>query len=197
MNISLLTIPILAALIGCSRAKAEDPGRPWGPSENGWRTTDGESVSDTAFRKSHGAFCAELLLISDPEFFERWDRPSHVFEFHSVDRVERGSSFVAIVAFANPSLDAERNPTLTLDMRIIKPDGGVKGGMQGEDAWNGPPLPGDFRNRLELTTKYIMYRVEDDDPLGSYRVEATLTDDPSNTSLSMTRTITITPRTTE
>jgi hypothetical protein len=197
MNLLLLTVTILASLTGCSRAEAQNPSRPWGPSEKGWATIDGESVPDTVFRKSHGAFCSELLLISDPEFFEKWDQPSHVFDFHSVDRVERGNSFVAIVAFANPSLDPDGNPILTLDMRIIKPDGALKGGIQGERAWEGPSFPDDLRDRLELTTKYLRYRVEDDDALGLYRVEATLTDTLSNTSLSMTRTITVTPRTTE
>lgn len=197
MNLLLLTLTIFTVLIGCSDAEAQTPSRPWGPSAKGWVTIDGESVPDTAFRKSHGAFCAELLLVSDPEFFEKWDRPSHVFEFHSVDRVERRNSFVAIVAFANPTLDADGNPVLTLDMRIIKPDGAVKGGIQGERAWNGPAFSPDSRDRLELTTKYLLYRVEDDDPLGLYRVEATLTDTLSNASLNMTRAITIAPRTTD
>jgi len=192
-----LTILILASSIGCANVEAPNPGRPWGPSESGWRTIDGEAVPDTAFRKSQGAFCAELLLISDPDFFEKWDRPSHIFEFHSIDRVARGEWFVAIVAFANPSVDADRNPSLMLDMQIIRPDDRVKGGIRGANAWEGPPLPDDFDNRLELTTKYLLFRVEDDDPLGLYRVEATLKDALSNASLSMIRTITIDPRSTE
>ncbi len=187
---AMLPAFFLAACATAPSGAPVDP-RPWGPSEKGWATIDGELLPETSFRKSHGAFCAQLLLVSDPTFFKRWDQPSQIFEFDGVERIERGVWFVAIVLFANPSIDAEGDPELTIDMQIVRPDGTVMGRIRDANAWEGPPLTDDFRGKLGLATQYIRVRVEDSDPLGHYRIEATLTDAPEDVSLTMKRTVLI------
>ena len=156
--------------------------KPVGPSESGWVDKERMPVGDTERRKAIGALCAQLLIVSDPAFLKKWDRPAEVFAYEGVDQVRRGQYFTIIVAFANPALDPSGSARLVVDYTLRKPDGSLYGEMRGLPAWNGsPPKP----NILELSQKYLVARIESTDPLGLYRVEATLLDSVSGKKISL------------
>jgi hypothetical protein len=170
----------VASLVVFVTSTAYGEPEPVGPSENGWVNRAREPVSDTESRRSKGAFCVRLLVIDDPEFFKKWEKPSEVFIFDGVKSIRQGSFFLSIVAFANPAVDSAGNAHLVGDFSLFKPDGSLYGEMKGVSAWEGPPPT---KNKLELTTKYLMGKLEPEDPLGTYQVEATIYDQVSGDSL--------------
>jgi hypothetical protein len=178
----------LASLFAAStpEARSEEPVR---CSETGWVSRSGTPVPDTSYRRAAGKFCAELLVVGDPTILKRWEQPSEVFEVHSIDAITTGSWLLAIVAFSNPQTSASGVPDLVLDMDVLRPDGSSLGRLSNAPAWSGPPFSVESANKLELTTKYLLFRPEPDDPLGEYRVDATLRDKRAGRSLSLIRTV--------
>jgi hypothetical protein len=167
----LLTVICAVLCLGPSVGGA-DPG-PVGPSDRGWVDRARKPVPETERRRAVQDFCASLVVSQDPRFLDSWDRPSEVFAYEGIETVHPGAYVLAIVMFANPALDAAGAAHLRADFALLKPDGSLYGESKGLVAWDGP-APG--RNLLELTRKYLRLRIEPDDPLGTYSVEATLHD---------------------
>lgn len=177
------TLPaLLACLLGLAAGPAAGEEGPVGPSDSGWVDRARKPVPDAEHRRSVGPFCALLLISDDPKLFERWGQPSEVFSYQGITRVRKGATFVAVVAFANPGVDASGNARLVADLALLRPDGSSYGGIEDVVAWQGPPAPKDV---LELTTKYLMARIEPGDPLGTYEVVATIRDEVSGRALTL------------
>lgn len=169
-----------ALLLGAASAAAE-PG-PVGPSERGWVDRARRPVPETEQRRAVQDFCASLVVSQDPRFLATWSRPSEVFGYEGTESVHAGAYVLAIVMFANPAADASGAAHLRADFTLLRPDGSLYGESKDLVAWDGPPPA---RNMLELTRKYLRVRIEPDDPLGTYSVEATLHDRVSGRTLTL------------
>lgn len=181
MRLSVI-LTLLVCLLAVENGTASSEPEPVGPSKAGWVNHARKSVPDTERRRSVGAFCASLLITDDPNIFANWDKRSEVFAYQGIDSIEKGAFFVAVVAFANPSVDAAGNAHLVADFSLLRPDGSLYGEMKDMQAWDGPPPK---ENILELTTKYLKGRLEPGDPLGTYQVVATIQDQVSGKKLEL------------
>ena len=182
MRLSLILTPLVCLLALESGSTASSEPEPVGPSKAGWVNHERKSVPDTERRRSVGAFCASLLITDDPNIFANWDKPSESFAYQGIESIRKGAFFIAVVAFANPSVDASGNARLVADFSLLRPDGSLYGEMKDLQAWDGPPPK---ENILELTTKYLKGRLEPTDPLGTYQVVATIQDQVSGKKLEL------------
>lgn len=181
---------VILLLALASGAPAADVG-PVGPSQNGWVTTDGSPAPIETQRASSGAFCAELLVVTDPRFLQDWQRETKVFKYSSAAAVPKGRPFIAIVMFANAGAGAEGRARLKVDYVIRKPNGEVYGELLDRNGGNGAAPK---ENILELAIDYLMVRIEPADPLGVYTLEATLRDEVSGKTLRLSRSLAVVDR---
>ena len=126
--------------------------------------------------------------MTDPQFFQKWHRPSKIFKYASATSLHKGERFVAIVMFANPAAPEGGKANALVDYIVRKPGGEIYGQLRDQVGWKELPPK---ENMLELTVDYLMVRVEPTDPVGEYIVEAVVRDQISGNVLNLSRTITV------
>lgn len=188
---------LLASLLLAAVAEADVPGkgergngeadRGVSPREDAPWERDGRPVGDEPWRRSSGEFGAMLFLTDQPkEFFDAWDRPSapgYVPHMHAVSEVRRGGVVAAIVLFKRCTADSLGSCRSHVHYRVLRPDGSVYGEHQAT-LWNAPPPPIQF---LQRANDHLMFRVEPDDPPGTYRIEAIVRDHIAEREVSLVR----------
>jgi hypothetical protein len=140
-----------------------------------WVDRDGTLLPNAEYRMNTGAFSAWLLLVDDEEeFFRRWEALSPVANIETADRIERGQFITAFVIFGGCAKDSVGRCDVAVDFRIKNPDGTDYVFIPNQRAWDNysGPEPG----ILVLSRAYLKIRIEPDEFLGEYRVEATLRD---------------------
>lgn len=114
-----------------------------------------------------------LVLSIDTTFWERWEYSSEPGpHLPRAEHVVRGERFAPHVFVQNPGIDGDGMARLRQDLRILRPDGTVYFEELDSDAYSGPFQSGN----LLRTSTFLEVRLEPEDPLGRYRVEATLRD---------------------
>ena len=155
-----------------------------------WRA-GGEVVPDTEWRKSAGTLGAMLMVTDDPDgFFERWNQPSspeYKPELTTVSTARRGDIVMAVVVFFGCSADASGSCQSEVDFKVLYPDGSVYGDLKNGELWKdkpSPPVP-----NLQVSVANLMFKIEDNDPFGAYRLEAVVRDGVANQTLDLIQTL--------
>jgi hypothetical protein len=158
-----------------------------GPADTAPWEKDGKPVGDEPWRRSDGDFGAMLFLTDQPkEFNEAWDRPAapgYTPHMHTVSEAKRGDVVAAIVLFKRCSADPLGNCRSQVQYRVLRPDGSLYG-EHTATLWNAPPGP---LENLQRGNDQLMLRIEPNDPLGTYRIEAVVRDHIARREVSLLR----------
>jgi hypothetical protein len=159
-----------------------------------WRTESGP-VPDAAWRKSVDGFAA-MLLVTDrhDEFVAAWTRPptpSYRPEVSIVDAARRGQTVHVVALLSNCTAGADGRCRVLVDVAIDKPDGSVYALIRSQGLWMERPAP---RDQLVLGKAYVAFEIEPDDPLGTYRIVASVRDQHGGHRLELERTLVVTAK---
>lgn len=139
---------------------------------------NGQEAPDQSWRRSAQGFQAMLIVTNKPDsFFEAWNKypsPDYKPEILTTTEVHRGETVVAVIIFTKCLVDKNGNCNSEVDFKLLRPDGSVYADYKGQELLKGKyGLPEDA---LQLGVANLGFRVEPDDPLGSYKVEAIVRD---------------------
>ncbi len=156
---------------------------------------DGDPTEDATWRKTAGVFGAMLLVTPDADRFfatlrtalERGEDP----EVETTLRARRGDSVSAVIVISRCATDPAGNCDTTVDYRVVAPDGSEYARFAGAEVWSGKPGPP--AGVLQPGVTNLDLRIEPDDPLGDYRVEANVWDRVSGIQLSVWSPLAVVP----
>lgn len=185
----ILFVWILMPIIVYSKDLKDCSNVPIRPSNQGWKTEDGRSCSDTNYYKSIGKFSARLLLVTDNDFFTKWKTPSLIFHTYEKSYVERGNDFIVVVIFANAKPDSYGEIDMVVDYKVTKANGEIDGELKNLFCARG--VKARPENILEHCRDYIVVEIKANDPLGSYRVDAVIRDNNSADIIKLWKTINV------
>ena len=158
-----------------------------------WRE-NGEVVPDQAWRKSDGDFGAMLLLTDEPAaFLERWSRPAAAGyrpNIKTVTDARRGDVVAAMILFMGCAPDASGKCEASADFRVVRPDGSVYAEHPGAELWHEAP-PG--KTALQLGVAHLAFEIERDDPIGVYKIYATVRDPIGKRSVALVEELAVAP----
>ncbi len=155
-----------------------------------WREGGG-AVPDTEWSKSDGDFGAMLLVTDDPDgFFERWNQPpspDYKPELTTASSATRGDVIVAVVIFTGCVANADGNCESTVDFKVLYPDGSLYADLERGELWMDKPAT--VPPYLQVSVANLGLKIEDDDPFGTYRIEAGVQDLVAKRQLKLRQTI--------
>ena len=155
----------------------------------GWIDRSGDSLADTAFRKSDAGFSAWLVFVPDDrKFYEAWNVPSESVEIQEIESVNINSPISAFVVFSGCKPDASGNCNVLMRYRVLAPDGSVYSDSPSMEVWKDKPAP--QTRTLELSVEYLKVVVEPDEQMGRYSVQAQVKDVNSGRVLQLERVFT-------
>lgn len=148
----------------------------------GWVDTKGNVIKETENTKSIGNFGVQLVLTAnEAEFLKSWNQPTDPPILRTADTVHRGSPIIAIIIFSGCKPDAQKKCNVTVKYKIYSPDG-----TSSETAESPVWLASAPRERLlQLGNARLGVVVEKNEPIGKYRVEATVKDNVSGSTLKL------------
>ncbi len=135
--------------------------------------TNKENLKEPNIGQNKG-FGAQLWIVDDPDFFERWNTPSEGIGFQPVNKATRGAPVFVIVTFAGPGSDEKNLCDITLDLLIENPEGEPYGEIKEGNCWKELPPPEEGQIQLSQANMGIV--IEDKDPSGRYTVKAVVHD---------------------
>lgn len=115
-----------------------------------------------------------MFVTPDAEaFWKEWEKPEtpHVV---TTGRIARDKPVFAMLLFTGCRAGPDGNCRLTAKFRMKDPQGADYGEPSGGLAYSGPPAPG---SNLKLSDATLGFRLDPPDPLGTYTIIATLTDE--------------------
>jgi len=137
-----------------------------------WKKGDAP-VPDTPDRKSVNGFGAHLLIVENPRaFIEEWQKPETP-QVNPVSEVKRGVLLGAFVIFAGCKPDPEGRCNSEVDYTVYKPDGTIYAERKEQPLWKEMAPPG---TNLQLSNAILGIRMEENDPVGVYKVKAKVVD---------------------
>jgi hypothetical protein len=158
-----------------------------------WRQ-NGDVVPDQAWRKSDGEFGALLLLTDKPDtFLEQWSRPAapgYAPNIKTVTEARRGDVVAAMILFTRCAPATSGRCASIADFRVIRPDGSIYAEHPGAVLWREAP-PG--KTALQLGEAHLAFGIEQDDPIGVYKIHATVRDLIGKRSVALVQELTVAP----
>lgn len=137
-----------------------------------WKQGD-KPIPDTPDRKSVHGFAAHLLVVEDPRaFVAEWQKPETP-NINPVSKVKRGVLIGAFVLFAGCKPDPQGRCNSKVDYTIYKPDGTVYAERKDQPLWDEEPPPA---TNIQLSKAILGIRMEENDPVGDYKVKARVAD---------------------
>lgn len=140
-----------------------------------WEEKNGNSVPDTAERKSKDGFGGWLLVTSDADWKQKWETsPETIPSFHGSHAVTKGNRLFILLFFIGPKLDGEGKGDITCDLQSVRPDSSVS-----IDQKNIVCLGGKMEgnpNNVYLSPAVIEFIGEPSDPTGKWTIRAVLRD---------------------
>ena len=141
----------------------------------------------TSFEKDFGA----MLVITDKhdEFVQAWNKPAapdYQPRMSTVSQAVRGSTVVALVLFTNCTANEAGNCDSEVDFRVLRPDGSVYAEFANIELWKLKVPP---KGVLSLGKAFVGFKIEMDDPLGTYRFEAVVRDKQANYRLALAQSL--------
>lgn len=140
-----------------------------------WVDANKKPVPDVDARKSVKGFGAMLVVTPDADWEEKWYSTPHenVPTFSEADRVTVGQTLTILGFFTNPGLTDDGKASISCSIRVVRPDNSVS--IDQDFACFEAVLPQDRRSVFLLPTA-IKYVGEETDPLGTWLVEFTISD---------------------
>lgn len=158
-----------------------------------WRQ-NGEVVPDEPWRKSDGEFGAILLLTDKPEaFLEQWSRPAkpgYVPSIKTVAEASRGDVVAAMILFARCTPAESGKCRSTASFKVIRPDGSIYAEHTGAVLWQEAPPA---KASLQVAEAHLAFEIENDDPLGVYKIQTTVRDLIGGESVTLTQELGVSP----
>lgn len=150
--------------------------------EYGW-LQNGKPVPDSDNIKSKNGFGAQLWIINDESFFDQWNKPETPNVPITKTAIRNKPVFI-IILFINPGLDQGSKANVTTDITIKSPDGNIYGEFKEIEIWQRNYLAP--RNSIQLAVNHLGIKIEDNEQLGVYKIEATIKDKLKNIVLELT-----------
>ncbi len=149
--------------------------------ENGW-SQNGKLVPDTDNMKSKDGFGAQLWVINDDSFIEKWNKPEPP-TVPVARTAKRNKPVFIIFFFINAGMDEKSQTDVFADVTITGPDGKVIGVFKDIELWQGRNETPE--NNIQLGVNQLDLTIEDTDLLGPYTIEAVVKDRVQNIQLNL------------
>jgi hypothetical protein len=134
---------------------------------------DGRPLPEGVARATQQGFGVMMLTTDDDaEFMRAWEGPTppHLV---TTTRAARGVPLFAMVLFHDCRAGADGNCNVSAEFTILQPDGAVYGELMRGEIWRGPPAP---PGSIRLGASGPALRVEPQDPMGTWKIRARITD---------------------
>lgn len=128
-------------------------------------------------------FGAQLWIVDDPQFFERWNKPSEGFDFNSVNKAKRGVPVFIIILFANPGSNSKKLSDISCDLLVTDPSGKTYGELKDGNCWRMKSSPPE--GKIQLGIDYMAVIIEEGDLNGRYTVKAVVHDHVKNAKIKL------------
>lgn len=148
----------------------------------GWVDKQGNKIPDSDHMKSAGDLIAQLVVTdNEAQVLKNWGTPSESVYFPTADKIERNKIITAFIVFGGCAVDKKGNCDLRMQITVYQPDGRIYSKLPVMEVWSGKPVP---PNRsLGLSVDYMRVIIENDEPLGKYRIETKIMDRNSGKSM--------------
>lgn len=136
---------------------------------------------------STGQLKAKLLIVDDVDaFWKAWEGPTppHIA---TTSTVTLKRPVYAMIVFGGCAPAADGNCNLSVTYRIVAPNGSQYDEPVSGEAWKGPPAP---VPNLQASLASIGFRLEPQDALGDYVIQAELTDGVAISKLTISEIVT-------
>ncbi len=132
------------------------------------------TAQDLSWQKQAGDFGAMLLLTRQGESFRQaWaqpGRPGYQPEIRATEQTIRQERVEAVVMFSGCRSDDAGRCAAEVDFKVFQPDGSLHAVSNAAPLWNGQG-PQSASN-LQLGQSSLILLIDDEDPLGVYRIVA-------------------------
>ena len=133
-----------------------------------------------------GSFEIDLIATREGnELLTKWATGAPNITIRNLETAERNEFITVIVRFLGCSVDAGGLCDAVVDYTAYAPDGSVYGDMKGAELWMGKAAPDPGYS--QLAAQYLGLVIEPQDPAGSYRLTAEVTDRISGKKLPVER----------
>ena len=150
---------------------------------------DGKFVPDTEWARSAGDFGVQLVLTDKPEeLFAAWEKPGPGVFYSETATAKRGIPIMAVIFFVGCLPNAKGVCDVTVRYEAYTPDGKSWGDPVDAELWVGKRPPG--KDQMQLSVGNMGIVIDPDDPLGVYKVKATILDKVAKKTLIVERTFT-------
>lgn len=150
---------------------------------------NGRSIKgDRASASSNGFSVQQVATLDGEGFSERWNKPTVGVELAPASQMLRNQPIFTFVVFTGCAPDRTGNCNVTVSYKMFDPEGKPFGEQLNSPVWVGLPPPG--RHIIQLSSVYLGMVVEDKDPLGTYRISASITDHVSGVTLNTEQSVT-------
>jgi hypothetical protein len=150
----------------------------------GWINKNGEKLPDAENRKSIGGFGAQLIVVGDEnELFKRWATSSDTVDVKTIDSIKVNGFINTFVVFSGCKPDVKGNCNVSMQFRVIQPDGKVYIDTPPMEVWEDKPSP--QGRTLELSVQYLKLLIEPKDQLGRYVIYALVRDNNTDAVLNL------------
>ena len=145
---------------------------------------DGKLAAETQSRKSLNDFSAMLVVTPGDDWEKEWKTsPETVPMIKEADKAKLGDKLTVLTIFANPAPDHEKKFNVVCALKVTRPNGTVS--VSQEDI---PCLHGELNGPASyvwLSPAIIKFTAEATDPLGVWKVDATVEDKNRNTKIEL------------
>lgn len=168
----------LAALIGLAWNSAQ--------AEETW-LLNGRTAGPDSSRAVADGFAVMQIATPDPQgLMTAWNRPGDWVSITTTNQIARNKPIVTFIVFRGCKAGPTGACNVTAEFEVFDPAGKVYAKQQA-DIWVGRPPPP--AKAIELSEGGMGLVIEDKDPLGVYRVSATITDNVAGKTLRTESTI--------
>jgi hypothetical protein len=141
------------------------------------------AVKDQA---SEGDFGVLQFATIDPEtLYKNWEAPTEGVAINATQQMHRGEAILTFITFRGCKADGNGNCKVTADYVAFAPDGTIYGSTKGATIWDMRPPKG-----VELSMAVYGIRIEQNEPLGDYKISISTTDHVAGITLHTEQTLT-------
>ena len=177
-----LALAAMALVVAIGPASAQDA----------W-LRDGKVMKDQPNAATFGSFGVMQIATNDPDrLIADWSKFAPGVSVKASTQTFRNRTITTFLVFKGCRAGASGNCNVTADFDVSDPEGKLCGQSKSVEIWVGrPPAPG---NNLQLSSAGFGLSFDDNDPLGAYRVRATVTDHIAEITTHTEQFLTVLPR---
>ena len=149
-----------------------------------WVNEQGAGLADSDDRKAVGDFGAQLVFVADEQaLIKQWATPSATVDLNTVESVTVNQPISAFVIFSGCQPTTKGVCDVSMQLRVIQPDGTVYYETPAMEVWQDKPAPP--ARALQLSARYLKLVVEPHDPRGRFIIQAQVRDANAGVVLSL------------